>query len=909
MPTCPSCASDLPEGQRFCGSCGSSADAPTSPPSAPPLPLAPPTPPGSPITATATATAATATAATAEPFPAVPPGRPPFAPPFNQVPPSPSGRLAAWLRSAQPDLPSAKAVALDALAALGSQFALVLLLVMVGVCFLPDGHHGDFVDWLRAAAYFAGLALRGTLALSAAGSTGSDPFGSGDYGVDSGFGGAGDLALTFQPLLLTCTALLAVWWFARRRESVAPAPTTARAVGRSATAALVYAAAMSLLLAVTHAGSGYGLEADADLPISVDLGVGVWPTLFYALVLVFLVDCGTRSRHRVRQAVQRASARWSDWWAAAVTAVSATAGLLAAAFVASLVYVVVGDTGDLGFGKALVILLSGAPNVAILAGGWLMGATLGSSAEGAASAQVGWAGSNSPAVHHSEEAGLLHGGLPASAYLLLLVTVLVFLPFAMRHAFGRDPRERNWKALRIGVVMAPLWLVLAWLVTVSASTSGSLRLSVLLSASGDAHIDVSAGLLEPSSILVALAWGALIALAARFLTRPLAGTFPRLAAWLTRLPGQTVHPQWAALLADALGRTGRQAPAHLSPSLVEPLTNPPLPVSRRRTRMITTALGVVVLLGAGGYAADKLIASQVYSPENAAEDYLDAVSKGHAADALARLTDRPSSDPLLSDAALAAQLKAAPLGNVKVEHVDGGDDDASVSVSYSVGGHKRTADLSMVADDKDKHFGLWPRWKVSDGLAHIEVTAPSSLPGIRVNGKQVAVEAEGTTGELAVFPGAVTTGAAADSSLLEVGGDTHLTVEPGEDAGASASLTLTLTAAGEDAVRQATRDALTSCLSAATDLEPEDCPVYASEYLGTVSDAEWDLGSEPDVSVQVDDETGDVTVEGSFDAKVTYTVTDSIDDSKSDQKQSDSYTFTGSADLSGETPTVSLDSY
>ena len=93
------------------------------------------------------------------------------------------------------------------------------------------------------------------------------------------------------------------------------------------------------------------------------------------------------------------------------------------------------------------------------------------------------------------------------------------------------------------------------------------------------------------------------------------------------------------------------------------------------------------------------------------------------------------------------------------------------------------------------------------------------------------------------------------------------------------------------------------------DLEPEDCPVYASEYLGTVSDAEWDLGSEPDVSVQVDDETGDVTVEGSFDAKVTYTVTDSIDDSKSDQKQSDSYTFTGSADLSGETPTVSLDSY
>ncbi|WP_181803686.1 hypothetical protein [Streptomyces shenzhenensis] len=397
----------------------------------------------------------------------------------------------------------------------------------------------------------------------------------------------------------------------------------------------------------------------------------------------------------------------------------------------------------------------------------------------------------------------------------------------------------------------------------------------------------------------------LIALAARFLTRPLAGTFPRTAAWLTRLPGQAVHPQWAALLADSLSRTGRPTPAYLLPSPTAPLTNPPLSVNPRRNRTITAALGIVVLLGVGGYAADKLIAAQVYSPQSAAEDYLNAISEGHAANALAHLADRPSSGPLLSDAALAAQLKAAPLRNVKVQDVEG--DDATVSVSYSVGGHQRKADLSMVADHKHKHFGLWLRWKVSDGLAHIEVTAPAALPGIQVDGKQVAAD-DGTTGVLTVFPGAVTTGGTAGSTFLKAGGDTLVTVEPGESEEASATLTLTLTAAGAEAVREATRDALTSCLSAATDLEPADCPMHDyDDSWGTVSDVRWALSAEPEVNVQVDDETGDVTVDGAFDAKVAYSVTDPLDDSNTAEKYSDTYPLTGSADFSGGTPTVSFD--
>ncbi|MER6281493.1 hypothetical protein ABT202_35185 [Streptomyces sp900105245] len=827
--------------------------------------------------------------------------------------PSAPGRLASWLRAAVPDLPSAKTVALDSLVALGSQFALLLLLVIVGACFLPSGHHGGFGDWLATAALLAGLALRGTASVSASGaSDDSGSFGSGGFGDGSGFGdgggfsGAGALDLTVQPILLTCTALLAVWWFARRHEALSPASTTARIVGRSATAALVYATVLSVLVAVAHAHSGYGLEMDDDLPVSFDIGVKVWPMLFYAFALVFLADCAARSRSRLRPTVRRASARWSDWTGAAVTAACATAGLLAVSFVASLVYIVVGNTGDLGFGTSLAVALFGAPNVAILLGGGLMGATLSSSVDGTTSAQVGWMGSSAPGLHRADEAGLLNGGVPAAAYLLLLLTVLVFVPFAVRHAFGRDPRERTWKVLGIGVVMAALWGVLALLVNVSASMSGGLQLSMLISASGGTRIDMSSGLREPGSMLVAFAWGVLIALGARYLTRPLAGAFPRLAARVTRLPGQAVHPQWAALLADALGRGGHPTPAFLLPSLTEPLTNPPLSVNRRRARAITTALGAVVLLGAGGVVAHQVIAAKVYGPRNAAEDYLDAVSEGHAADALAHLSDRPSAGPLLNDAALGAQLKAAPLRDVKVEDVDGDDEHATVSVSYRVGGHERTADLNMVVDDEHKHFGLWPRWKVSDGLAHIEVTAPSALDSVRVNGKRVPAT-DGTTGELTVFPGAVSTGASDGSALLEVGGDSLLTVEPGAT-GASAQLTLGLTGAGEQAVRKAVRDALTSCLSAATDLEPEGCPVYGYSF-DTVSDVRWSLDTEPEVNVQVDEASGDITVDGSFDAEVTYTATDSFDDSDAgtEERETDTYTFTGSTDFSTGKPTVEFD--
>lgn len=251
-------------------------------------------------------------------------------------------------------------------------------------------------------------------------------------------------------------------------------------------------------------------------------------------------------------------------------------------------------------------------------------------------------------------------------------------------------------------------------------------------------------------------------------------------------------------------------------------------------------------------------------------------------------------------------MKAAPLGDVKVEDVVTEDDHALVSVSYRVGGHAQTAHLVMVADDEHKHFGLWPQWKVSDGLAHIEVTAPSSLSGVKVNGEEVTAT-DGTTGELAVFPGAVTTSGAADSSLLEVGGDSLLTVGPGSGSAASANITVTLTSAGEKAVRQATLDALTSCVSEATDLTPADCPVSYSDYSWSpVTDVKWSISVEPEVDVQVDDETGDITVDGSFWAKVKYSYTD---DSESDGPMKDtvSSTFSGTVDFSGGTPTVSFD--
>lgn len=819
------------------------------------------------------------------------------------------GRLSVLFTRVRPDAQSAKAAAVGALSALGSQLVLLFVVLVVTAQFLPEEHTGTVGDWLTSTVWLAGLALRGTLGLTIEGA-GDSASGSGFGDLTSGsVAGQAEFGITLQMLLFTCTALFAVWWFARRGERRAAAETWARLAGRSATAALVYAVAMSVLVPATHSSAVFGMRTEELGPVSVDLGVSLWPLLPYTVVFVLLADFAARAvvrRGAVSGLPDAFAGRLHGWRSPLVAAGTVTAVLLGLAALTALGFAVFGDTGDLNTGAALGLSLLTLVNSAVWLAGVALGVTAGSSLKGGASVES-FLGNDDTSQLEDAKAGLFTGNMPAAAYLLLLLVAFVVIVAAIRHALAHDPRERMLSTLwRFAAAMAVLWVPLAVVSGLHASIDGGVDIGVgPFGASGTAHGSVSFGLSVFGALFVALVWGGLLLVAAQFVTRPLLSAFPAAGAWILRMPGLPVHPQWAALLADAAQRKGRPVPSRLTSAPAEPLACPPLATDAKWARFTGIGLIAVVVLGGGGTAAWSVVDSQVYGPKAAAEDYLRAVADGRAEDALA-LLDNPDSGPLLTQAALDAQRKAAPLTDVSVDDVDESGTLATATVTYSVDGEEYETSLLLIADDEDKHLGLWRNWKVSDGLARVEVTASSLLDKAKVNG--VPVPLHDGSAELAVFPGTVTV-EGADSGYVAADGGGSVTVEPGDSASADA-LEATLTAQGEQAAQKAVFTELTQCAERSTTLEPEDCPLSPDTYYSSLDETEdvvWTQRSEPVLDTELAED-GTVMVTGSLDFAVRWVSVDTWDDTKERQQDTCTQSFSATVDLSGAAPTVTFDS-
>ncbi|MET8132251.1 hypothetical protein ABZV24_09845 [Streptomyces sp. NPDC005251] len=820
-----------------------------------------------------------------------------------------SGRPAAWFSQVRPDAQSAKAAAVSALSALGSQLGLLFVVLAVAAQFLPERNTGTVADWLTAAVWVAGLALRGTLGLTVEGG-GESESGSGFGDLMPGdFAGQAEIGLTLQLLLFTCTALFAVWWFARRGERRAAADTWARVAGRSATGALVYALAMSVLTLATHSSSVFGMKTEELGPVSVDLGVAVWPLLPYTVVFVFLADFAARAavRHGTLGALPGGFAgRLRDWRSPMVAAGTVSAVLLGLGALTVLGFAVFGDTGDLNAGAAFGLSLLTFINSAVWLTGVAMGVTAGSSLNGAAGIQSVLGGDDTSRLK-DVKAGLFTGNMPGAAYLLLLLVALVVVVTAVRHALAHDPRERMLSTLwRFAAAMAVLWMPLGIVSGLKADVDGGVDIGVgPLGASGSAHGSVSFGLSVFGTLFVALLWGGLLLVAAQFLTRPLLSVFPAAGTWVLRMPGLPVHPQWAALLADAAHRKGRPVPPRLTGALTEPLACPPLATDAKWARFTGVGLIVAVVLGGGGTAAWAVVDSQVYGPKAAAEDYMQAVADGRAEDALELLDGSPSGR-LLTQAALDGQRKAAPLTDVSVDEVDESGTTATATVTYSVGGEKRETSLRLVTDEEDEHLGLWRRWKVSGGLARVDVTASPLLSEAKVSG--VSVPLKDGTAELAVYPGMVTV-EGVNSGYVAASGGGSVMVDPGGSESPD-DLDAALTDEGEQAAREAVVTELAQCAERSTTLEPEDCPMSPDGWyssLDEVEDVHWTQQSEPVPAAELAED-GTVTVTGELDLKVSWVSVDDWAGAKEKQKDTCTKSFSATVDLSGTTTTVTFDS-
>lgn len=290
------------------------------------------------------------------------------------------------------------------------------------------------------------------------------------------------------------------------------------------------------------------------------------------------------------------------------------------------------------------------------------------------------------------------------------------------------------------------------------------------------------------------------------------------------------------------------------------------PPRSRRSRTLAfdlTALALVGILLAGAFGATAVILyRELYSPSAFVSRYLDLLSRGQAAEALA-LPGVPvdsaqlqaSGLPADANEALLRQAALAPLTDVTVVGEAAGDDGVTtVTVHYSAGPHAGTSRFRV---ERAGWVGVAPTWRFATSpLAAIELTVRGArqftVNGFGVDIRQVSpagADADPLTPvSLLVFsPGlysiAVDT-AVSSSPGVAVLSDTPLASIP-------VDLQTQPTAEFEQAVQEEVAAFLTACATQQV-LQPTGCPFGLVVQNRIVAAPQWAIDRQPTISIVPD---------------------------------------------------------
>ena len=732
--------------------------------------------------------------------------------------------------------------------ALLAQLAFLLVLVAVlSLALGEEGHRGSPVDWARAAVLLSVLALRGAVRVTAEGPAGE--------GEEFGFTTI-STSFSASPLLLTIGAAVALYAWSRMSERRAPSTSWRDVVAASLATAVVFTLAHAVV-AWSAAGSlGYGLTAEevfdepsSSLRITADLGM-LTVTCFLVAGLSGLFGRSSAFLRRTLGTSSAASARRRspEWAAAAAQAATLLTLTVIVGLFSSAAWVLyqsvtgevpvveeVQDSGpvDEGVRGALLLivaLVAFLPNLALLGGGATLGGTLGASGDSSGADLFG------DGARFDSGFGLLAGGLPAPAYLILipmlLVAATVGLRFAYRGQLTSSARAGNW--WRVGLVHTLLWTSVALLTAAYFDVNGS---SGFLG-DGGAGGQGRAGLGLPSVALAAFAWGATSALLGSLLARSVGGTFP---VGARRVAGKHIEPGWSLLLKDAKNRLHGDEP--LLPSQTGTPELEPLRVKRGRAAVVLSALSLAVVSLAGIFVAAHLLSTRVLGPAAAVEDFLEAAAAGDVATALEAAGAPDADSPLLADELLAdpANRISAP----RVLSVETEEEMSFVSVVFQLDGREREANFVVQATDERRYL-LFKKQALVDPLTEVEIAGGAGAGrAIDVNGVRLSV------GNHDALPGRYLVRAAAadstftfsDATVLATGGGSFESVE----------LSAQLSPEARTSVQQAVREQLDAC-ARSTSVEPSGCPF---EYFGfgDYENVDWTIVRYPTVSVRLDGST------------------------------------------------------
>ncbi|SBS72654.1 hypothetical protein [uncultured Microbacterium sp.] len=288
-------------------------------------------------------------------------------------------------------------------------------------------------------------------------------------------------------------------------------------------------------------------------------------------------------------------------------------------------------------------------------------------------------------------------------------------------------------------------------------------------------------------------------------------------------------------------------------------------VHRRRRRRLAadlTALGVVgVLLVAALTGTGAYLYQQLYSPTAFVLGYLDLLSQGRAADALA-VPGVPidSADltaarlPETASEALLRRDALAPLNDITAEKVEVEDGVTAVTVSYSSGPFEGTSTFQV---EQNGWIGVAPSWRFAQSpLAVIDLTVRGAMQ-FRVNGFEVdkrQVSPEGVDADplasvpLLVFsPGLYAL--SVDTPISESKGVAVFSDTP--QAQVPVDLQTEPTPEFVDVVQEKVEGFLTACADQRV-LQPTGCPFGIDVKNRIVDLPAWAIAQQPTVALAPD---------------------------------------------------------
>jgi hypothetical protein len=306
------------------------------------------------------------------------------------------------------------------------------------------------------------------------------------------------------------------------------------------------------------------------------------------------------------------------------------------------------------------------------------------------------------------------------------------------------------------------------------------------------------------------------------------------AEWLSR----TVAPRLAATLpARLVTRLRGPAPA-VAQLESQPAPAPLTPEQTRKVRRIAIIGGAAAAVVVVGVVAVSVISSTYYTPERAAQDYVDAVADGDVDVIAAAIPGDDELSPALLTTDVVDGVADRPTDYTVGEITTfGGDALVEVTAEDGVGGESY-----LTVEKGDKKFGLFQEWEVVEGLTSTLNISTDGAGDMSVNGVAVPAPDEGY-GSFVVLPGTYSVDPFAGNEWLQ-GAASEVEVPLGGFASPDIA-----SPQPSDAFTQQVDQTISAWLEECMDnpeADPEGCP-QSTYVFGDVRDLTWELSESPTV--------------------------------------------------------------